>query len=103
MNIQKIRLAAFLFVFSLLFAFCSKDPLEQMPQPGGGVDEDKPTPLTESIQFAAQINLSGQPYHSGSLHAEVSVVNEKGEPVLTNKQLMLTISDVVLTEPVKLP
>ncbi|WP_132052394.1 hypothetical protein [Pseudocnuella soli] len=94
------KLTVAVFAFVLLFASCSK--VEDLPKPVPGKG-DTPAPATAQFRFAAQINLTGQPYHPSSLHAVVTVVNEKGEAVLTDKQLTIEIGEQVITQNLTLP
>jgi hypothetical protein len=103
MKFLSAKLTVALLAFSMLFAFCSKEKELPRPIPGTPGKPNGPAPVSAAFRFAAQINLIGQPYHPSSLHAVVSVANEKGEPVLTDKQLTLEIGEHAVTQTLSLP
>ena len=89
------------FLLGLLSA-CSKDKIMQAPPADG---EGLPTPPAEKsfIHFTTNADLTGQAYHESNLRAVVTIVNSRGEEVVKNKTLSLSLPHPVKTENLELP
>lgn len=91
-----------LFLLFILSA-CSKDDIIKIPIPehGGGT----PPPVVEqgSVSFMTNADLTGQPYHTSNLRAVVTIVNEKGQEVVEDKILSISLPNPVKTGSIQLP
>jgi hypothetical protein len=98
MKTSLLNFISFLFIVILL-ASCSKDHI--LPEPA----EPVPTNPAEFglFRFIADVDLTGQPYHTSNLAAVVSISNEKNEEVVSEKMLSLTLNGNVITENIQLP
>lgn len=96
--------ASILLSFLLILSACSKDDIITNPPPGNGGSENPP-PVAEKtlIRFTTNADLTGQPYHTSNLRAVVTVVNEKGEEVMKDKLLTLSLPNPVKTQAIELP
>jgi hypothetical protein len=85
-----------------LLSACSKEKIIQVPPAGG---EGHPIPPVEKsfIHFSTNADLTGQAYHETNLRAVVTIVNARGEEVVKNKPLSLSLPHPVKTESIELP
>jgi hypothetical protein len=93
-----------LFLLFILSA-CSKDDIIKIPPPDNNGGEGTPPPVIEKapVYFMTNADLTGQPYHTSNLRAVVTITNEKGEEVVKEKILSLSLPNPVKTETVQLP
>lgn len=96
-----------LIFFLLVLSACSKDDIitTPPPPPPGNGDGQIPPPAVEktSIRFTTNADLTGQPYHTSNLRAVVTIVNEKGEKVVKDKLLTVSLPNPVKTGTLELP
>ncbi|MGV3527929.1 MAG: hypothetical protein ACO1OO_03465 [Flavisolibacter sp.] len=89
--------------FIFFLAACTK-PTTEIPAPVQQPGEPPTVPAQKgSFQFSANVDLSGQPYHSSNLHAVITVKNEAGAEVVKEQMIGLTLPTPVNTGVLELP
>jgi hypothetical protein len=98
------RPTTILIFFLLLLSACSKERLDQTPTPpGNGGSTQTPVIEKATIRFVTNADLTGQPYHSSNLRAVATIINDKGEQIVKDKFLSLSLPNPVKTESIELP
>jgi hypothetical protein len=108
MNQKQIKMRTIAKTTTIIFlvlgilSACSKEKINHVP-PAGGEGHRTPPAEKSFIHFSTNADLTGQAYHETNLRAVVTIVNNRGEEVVKNKTLSLSLSHPVKTENLELP